>query len=195
MDPIERSRRLRQEADFILEAIDLYRILAPYRPMVFTGSYYLDVMVYPDIDLYIPKVSIEQCFQIAAGLATSELIAEIVFQRSRVPNLPGGLYLKPKIVYGAWERPWKVDIWSLEQAIIDEKMRDMLHFKAAMTEPLREQIIRYKITLLTAGGRTPMYSGYHIYKAMIDEGLSDPEAITRYLLAAGIQVETASERR
>jgi hypothetical protein len=67
----------------------------------------------------------------------------------------------------------------------------MQRFKAAMTESLRERIIRYKNTILTPAGRTPMYSGIFIYRAFVDEGLSDFGDVTRSLIAHGIQVERA----
>ena len=39
--------------------------------------------------------------------------------------------------------------------------------------------MRYKRSIITAAGRTPMYSGYYVYKAFIDEGLVDHAAVTR----------------
>jgi hypothetical protein len=191
MDPLARSAKLRQEADDVMQAVRLRAILAPYGPITFIGSYFLDVMAYPDIDISIPPVSIAQLFDIGGQIAASELVAEVVFMRSMLPDLPGGLYLKPRVTYGDWGRPWKIDIWSLNEAIISQRVAEMQRFKAAMTDALRAQIIRYKCAILTPAGRTPMYSGIFIYWAFIDEGLSDFGDVTRYLIAHGIQVEQA----
>jgi hypothetical protein len=187
-DPVERAAKLREEADLVIQEVNLYEALNSYGRIVSTGSYFLNLMMYPDIDLYISKVSIHQLFEIGAQLATSEKVFQVVFEKSRTPRLPGGLYLKARIEYGNWGRFWKIDIWSLKDSVIDEKMKEIHHFKQKMTEPLREQILEYKYSVLTAGNRTPMYSGYFIYKAFIDEGLSDFGDVTQYLVDNGIQV-------
>jgi hypothetical protein len=187
-DPLQRAALLRQEAGFVLQAVGLYDILRPYGRIVPTGSYYLDTMAYPDIDLYLSRVSIRDLFAIAAQFASCDLVYQVVFERSRSPELPGGLYLKPRIEYGDWGRPWKIDIWSLDDQVIDAKMVDMLRFRQKMTAELREQIVRYKNSILTEGHRTPMYSGYYICKAFLDEGLTDFGDVTHYLLEQGIQM-------
>ena len=190
MLPFERSDKLRHEADFILDLIRLDDILRPYGKVFPTGSYFLNVMVYPDIDLYIPKVSIDQLFMIGARIASCELVTQVVFERTDDPvNLPGGLYLKSRVRYGEWGRPWKIDLWSLEEKVILNKMADMHNFQVKLTPALREQIIRYKLSVMTSQKRTPMYSGYYIYKAFIDEGLADFESVTQYLVSNGIQME------
>ena len=113
----------------------------------------------------------------------------MVFKRSDDANLPDGLYLKPYIDYDDWGRPWKIDIWLLDGAIIAVQRAESDRLKAGLTPALWEAIIRYKCSLLTREGRTPMYSGYWIYKAFLDEGLRDWGEITRYLIAHGIQVD------
>jgi hypothetical protein len=188
MDPLERSAALRQEADLVLRQVRLVEILEPSGRVVPAGSYYLDVMMYPDIDFYISMVSIPELFVIGGQLAACESVCQVVFERSRTAALPGGLYLKPRIEYGGWGRPWKIDIWSLEDRVIDEKMADMVRFKEQMTAETRERIVRYKYSILTKDGRTPMYSGYHICRAMIDEGLTDFGEVTRYLIEHGIRM-------
>lgn len=188
VDPVERSAILRQEADVVLQKVRLCEILGPYGRIVPTGSYYLDLMMYPDIDTYIPKVSVEELFAIGGQLAKCDRIYEVVFQKSRMAILPGGLYLKPRIEYGEWGRPWKIDIWSLDDALIEEQMRDMVRFRKEMTPQVRERILAYKYSVLTERHRTPMLSGYHIYKAFIDEGLTDFGEVTKYLVEHGIRM-------
>lgn len=190
IDPLPRSARLKEEADFILQAVSLYEILQPYGRVVPTGSYYLDVMIYPDIDLYISRVSVEALFAIGGRLAACDLVYQVVFEKSQTARLPGGLYLKPRIAYGEWGRPWKIDIWSLADDVIDEKMAEIHRFKQAMTAEIRERIVRYKYTILTESQRTPMYSGYHICKAFIDEGLTDFQTVTTYLGEQGIRIKS-----
>ena len=188
MDPLQRSAMVQQEADRVMEAVGLHDILRPHGPVVFTGSYMLGVMVYPDIDLYIPPVSIAQLFHIGAQIAACEMVYEVVFQRPRVADLPGGLYLKPRIQYGDWGRPWKIDIWSVSDALIERNLAPMRRFQERMTPELRERIIRYKVSIMTEAHRTPPFSGYHIYRAFIDEGLSDPDEVTRYLIEQGVRM-------
>jgi hypothetical protein len=210
MDPIERASALRQEADVVMREIGLLDILSRYGEITFSGSYFLDVMAYPDIDLYLSRVTVAQMFEIGRQLAESELVREVVFAKSKEPNLPGGLYLKPRIDYGEkpegfslkkppaqsagelhgdWGRLWKVDIWSLDDAIIEQQMRDMRRFKERMTPQLRERIVAYKVSVLTSAHRTPMYSGYFIYKAFFDEGMTDFARVTQYLVEQGIRME------
>ena len=74
------------------------------------------------------------------------------------------------------------------RSFIHEKMQVMHHFKQLLTPELREQIIRYKASLINSAGRTPRYSGYFVYKAFLDEGLRDPVEITRYLVENGINI-------
>lgn len=186
-EPLALAERLHQQAGQVLSDLRLAEIIAPYGAITPTGSYYLNVMVYPDIDIYLPKVSIAQLFSVGGQLAQAEGVVQAVFEQND-PMMPGGLYFKLRIANNAWGRPWKVDLWSLDPDLLEQKMAPMRHFLDCMTPELRRQILRYKLSVLTSTGRTPMYSGYFIYKAFIDEGLTDFEQVTQYLRANGIQL-------
>ena len=90
---------LRQEADILLRELRVHEIVSEYGTLTPTGSYFLDVMAYPDIDFCISQLSVEQLFSIGGRLAASPLVYEVVFQKSKDESLPGGLYLKPRIQY------------------------------------------------------------------------------------------------
>ncbi|PWB51476.1 MAG: hypothetical protein C3F13_13620 [Anaerolineales bacterium] len=188
---MHRPEQLRREADTLLERVNLLSLVSPYGRVVFTGSYYLNVMVYPDLDLYLPLITLPQLFTIAAQIAECKLVTQVVYEPSDDPvNLPGGLYLKARFNYGEWGRPWKIDMWCLPQDVIRRKMAEMEHFREKLSPEIREKIIQYKLSILTLQHRTPMYSGYYIYKAFIDENLEDYERVTHYLEANGIHMET-----
>jgi hypothetical protein len=191
MLPLERAAKLRREADVVLGLINLYDILRPYGKVFPTGSFFLDLMVYPDMDLYITKVNLEQLFHIGAQIARCEFVIQVVFEKTDDPVLlPDGLYMKPRVKYGDWGRPWKIDIWSLEEKIIRDKMVEMRRFQAKLTPALRYEILSYKLSVMTSEKRTPPYSGYYIYKAFLDEGLSDHAKVTEYLITHGIKMES-----
>ena len=181
MTPEERSRKLRKEADEVLKMIDLRRHCAPIGEVVPTGSYYMDLMMYPDIDLYLPHTTIEKLFALAAKFANIKCVKEVVFQKGDKGDLAGGYYLKPIVEHGNWGRRWKVDIWSLSISIIEKKNKHLRKLKERMTSQQRKLILEYKYRILTDQRRTPMFSGIYIYRAVIDHGMTDYKKITKYL--------------
>ena len=184
MTPEERSRKLRIETDEVLKMINLNRHCAPIGKIAPTGSYYMDLMMYPDIDLYLPHTTIEKLFALAAKFAKIKCVKEVVFQKGSAwdkGDLAKGYYLKPIVEYGSWGRPWKVDIWSLPINIIEKKNKHLRKLKERMTPRQRKLILEYKFSILTDQLRTPMFSGIYIYRAVIDHGMTDYKKITKYL--------------
>jgi hypothetical protein len=163
MNPIERSAKLKKEADELLQKIRLAELCRDIGVLTPTGSYYLDLMVYPDIDLYIPPTTPRKLFQIAAHLVENYPIKSVSFLNGGPGPLEHGIYIKPVIAVGEWERPWKIDIWSVDQNFIIEKSAEMRNFKERMTPEQRELIINYKLSILTPEYRTPMFRGIYIY--------------------------------
>jgi len=186
MTPEERSRLLRTEADEVLESIRLRELCAPVGELTPTGSYYLDLMMYPDVDLYLPPTTPETLLGIAAEIAKDTRVQRINYIRGGPADLADGLYIKPVITYGDWERPWKIDIWSLPPAVVERKQAELDDFAARMTPHHRTIILDTKYRLLTPEGRTPIFSGIFIYKAVIDRGLEDLDQIIEYLSANGV---------
>jgi hypothetical protein len=165
MDPIDRAVRLKKEADDLLRVTRLEERCREIGKLTPTGSYYLDLMMYPDIDLYLPPTTPRQLFEIAAGLVEDHPVERVNFLNGGHGPLKNALYIKPVIAVGEWERPWKIDIWSVPQSYIAEKGAEMGGYKDRITPIQRELILNYKYAILNEEGRTPMFSGIYIYQA------------------------------
>jgi len=188
MTPEERSRALRREADEVLELIRLREHCAAIGEIVPTGSYFLDLMMYPDIDLYLPPTTPEALFGAAAKFARYDCVRTVDFNKGGPAELKDGLYLKPVVEKGDWGRPWKVDIWCLAESVVAEKQAELIEFKKRMTPEQRKLILNYKYHVLNEDRRTPMFSGVYIYRAVIDQGLREFDEISRFLRENGIKV-------
>jgi len=166
MTPEERAQCLRKEADEVLETVHLKEHCAPIGKTVPTGSYFLDLM----------------------KLVEYDCVKEIVFQKGGPGDLAEGFYLKPVVEHGSWERPWKIDIWSLPLDIVEKKQKELSDIKDRMTPVHRRLILEYKYSILTEKKRTPMFSGIYIYRAVMNLGLKDFNEITEHLRENGINI-------
>jgi len=77
---------------------------------------------------------------------------------------------------------WKVDLWAVEEECLEEDRAETEHLLKAMDSGNRKLIIEVKHSLLTAEGRSPMLSSYHVYQAVLVKGLSGPFHKYRYVL-------------
>ena len=186
MTPEQRSRALRQEADEVLQLVRLHELCAPIGRLTPTGSYFMDLMMYPDIDVYLPPTTPEVLMGVAVELAKHECVERINYMRGGPRELKDGLYLKPYVTHGGWERPWKIDIWSVPSSLVERKQAELGDLRDRMTPDQRAIILDTKYRLLTDEGRTPMFSGIYIYRAVIGGGLERLEDIVESLRENGI---------
>ena len=179
---------MRGEADELIEGLRLREHGAGIGDLIPTGSYFLDLMMWPDLDLYLPPSTADDLLALGRVLARCECVKKLNFEKGGPGDLADGLYLSPVVQWGRWECPWKIDIWSLPLPIIEKKQAQLIDLKRRMTAAQRERILDTKHKLLTPAGRTPMFSGIHIYRAIIDHGLMAHDEIVGYLKDNGIVV-------
>ena len=188
MSTIERAEKLNHEADQLLQEIQLVELCRPIGKITPTGSYYLNLMIYPDIDLYLPPAKPRQLFDIVSQLVEKHPIIRVNFLNGGPGPLSDALYIKPVIDIGNWERPWKIDIWAVNQGLIEERNAELDRFKTKLTPEIRAFILDYKQSILNEEGRTPMFSGIYIYRAVFDLMIRDYVELTKYLKSQGIQI-------
>jgi hypothetical protein len=157
-----------------------------------SGSYYLDVMVWPDIDVYVKLKESDAFYDGFLSLAVNfRKCCESYSLNFRdhianpVEELPEGLYWGVRFNY-QYPTPWKLDLWAVPQVHIKNSQTELDRLKRKMTAEHRELILKTKASLITDAGRTPPLSSYPIYCAVLDLGLSSVEAVVNHLRLTGV---------
>lgn len=195
-DPFLRSKILKEEATAIIQQSGLDSILRRYGSPHYTGSYFLGLMVWPDLDIELSldpdPLSLEAFFDMGRAIAEAFVVSSMTFyNRIRFKlfeSSPNGLYWKICIEDDAFTETWNVDLWSFEQSVLEENWSRMQKTADLIDESKRRMIIQLKHSLLTDQGQTPKFSGYHIYQAVLFNGLTRREEIMGYLRERGVDV-------
>ena len=193
MNAIEAAHRLRHQADEILHKRGLEAILQAYGRVFPTGSYALNAMAWPDLDINMvlepDPQSIQAFFRLGEEIAALDGVASMKFNNCifrPVEGWPKGLYWGIRLETPRQPVPWKIDIWAHDAYQFADNMALMDRIQAAMTDDARRFIVEVKQALLTPEGRTPVLSGYHIYQAVLFEGVTDLDGVRNYLRDHGV---------
>lgn len=186
IDYFKKQRELKKQADKILGDLNLLPQLKKYGEVIFVGAFALDLIVKLDIDIVVSTIiNYEDFLKFINYIFPKDNIYNLQlqdFRKSIYPNRPQGLYcgvtylVKPKSF-------WKIDIWfsSKEQAGA-KKLVDSL--KEKLTNENRLTILKIKNEMLqTKQGKE--ISGMDVYKAVIEEGISNLEGFSQYLKKQG----------
>jgi hypothetical protein len=183
-----------QKAGTDLLAGGVEKVLRTCGDIVYSGSYFLNLMAWPDIDIYLyldPSPEYQEKFlNIGPHL---DSVCDVISLRYKnhikypAEPLPNGLYWGARINQKTGYS-WKLDIWAVSPDIIECNKAEMNRLKSRITPGLRKHIVDVKQALLTTEGRTPVFSGYHIYCAVIDHGLRSIGEVTEYIRKKGVMV-------
>lgn len=193
----EITNKLQKEAKDLLNNKSLWSPFISSGKIHVTGSAYLDLLVYPDLDVYYeifdPKINIIDIFAEAAryfiGMKeVSSLKLEKELNKKYPNKVPEGIFFQYKINNG--KHLWKVDIWAIaDRKVLEKKMKELKNFKEKMNEDQRKLILLTKHQLAKPFGRTPVFSSYLVYKAVLEEGINDVDQIIAYIRNQGGNVD------
>ncbi|HUV38746.1 MAG TPA: hypothetical protein VMY39_03990 [Planctomycetota bacterium] len=195
MDAHEIADALHREADEILYRRGVDAILQSFGRVHYTGSYALNLMAWPDIDITMvldgDPYSFDNFFEMGKQLAAVEGVDKIEYWNSLnwdVANLPKGLYWGVRCKTATREVPWKIDVWATNEAEFRSNQQLMKRLAGEITDEARKLIVEVKHAMLTPEGRTPQGSGYYIYEAVLFKGLRAARDIREYLKQHGINL-------
>ena len=195
-DPFLRSRLLKEEATAIIWQLGLDSILRRYGTPHYTGSYFRGLMAWPDLDIELSldpdPFSLEAFFDMGRTIAETFAVSSMTFHNrirfKLFESSPSGLYWQICIEDDALTETWNVDLWSFEQSVLEENWSRMLKIAGLIDDSKRQMIIQLKHALLTDQGRTPKFSGYHLYQAVLYDGLTCEKEIMAYLRERGVDL-------
>ena len=195
MDVLSNAKSLREQADDLIYRWGLDDILSRYGKVFYTGSYFLDTLVYPDLDIQLlvagDPLSLPNFFDLGKEIALLDGVKALKFDNfvsHPVDPLPKGLYWGIKTSIGTGSRPWKIDLWAKDAASSHQHEDEINDIARRMDNDARLRILEIKHSLLTPEGRTPVLSGYHIYQAVLFKGLRERSEVIEYLQSQDINI-------
>jgi len=186
----QKAEQLKQQADNLLRDKCIINNLSQFANLNLTGSYTLDLMVWPDIDLQIEITDKNRDrVRVFTDLAYHFLhdrdfkkINLIHFTPGKKATMPTGMYMGMNCRHG--DLDWKIDIWALDPEHQAANEKYMNQVQSALTEPTRIRILDWKHRLLK-DGRVPQLGSYLLYKAILFEKLISDQEIENYLTEHG----------
>ena len=151
----------------------------------------MDVMIWPDIDIEMSlkpdPFSIKTIFEIGEKIANKfKVISMTFYNRIDFPINERGLYWNILIEDDKME--YNIDLWSFSEDVLKKNIKNMKKLKNKLTDIKKDKIINIKSSILTKEGRTPKFSGFYIYQAILNNNLKKEDEIINYLRQKGIEI-------
>ncbi|MHA1558358.1 MAG: hypothetical protein ACTSXG_00910 [Alphaproteobacteria bacterium] len=188
------SKQLHEDATNILHDKNLWEVFENYGKIYKAGSFFLDLLVYPDLDVYfeVPKhFNVLDVFaEISKSLVNHQNVKSIRLEKELYkinPIVPKGVYLQLKFRTNE-DIMWKIDIWSLDKKCQNKILGELNLLKSKIDFSKRELILKIKNMLKRKDGCTPSFSSYHVYKAVLNEELTNIEDIKSYIKGRGVKI-------
>lgn len=163
-----------------------------YSPF-YSGSYYLDLMVCPDLDLYLDKKYVPSISELTELYYNNDKTDELYLMKGRIAkhdkkslNSSNHIQIRTNIISN--KTKWKIDIWIIENDEITEKKAMMSNLLIKLDEISRNEIISIKNKLLKGNGFTPKYSSYYVYDCYLNKNIKRYDEIKKYLVKIGLEL-------
>lgn len=187
MSVVKKADDLKRVADEILTETDLINIFSDIGTVHFVGSYRLNVMCQPDIDLSVnaDKPSLKNAQKITHKLIDSGKFRSVAFTDMYNYDLPGkskGFYWKLITEKNGTE--WKIDIWySTKEEDFTRESTEKFEKLLKENPQKREIILKFK-DYLKSGNYQYKYgmSGSAIYDAVLNKKMTSIEDYEKELL-------------
>jgi hypothetical protein len=194
---LDLASKLKLGADILIKNNDIWKAFTKHGQIHVSGSAELDVLVYPDLDVYFDlyncQANIDEIFAKASlNIVKLPNTVSIRFEKELyklASHIPKGIYMQVK--YRLNGCVWQIDIWWLEnKEELDKQLKETAELKSKINSSpdIKKLILQVKHSIKRPDGSTPSYSGYYIYKAILDKGLKDIDSIKKYIESQNVKI-------
>jgi hypothetical protein len=182
---MQQNRLIKKEADSLLYQQGLYSLLNDFGKVHVSGSYYLDLMVWRDLDIYleVEAPSIESFFVLGSKLCQRLQPTKMHFRNellAKTAGLPNGLY------WGTYlgnekQSSWKIDLWAVDPTECNRLLGYCEKIKERLSPECSTTIMKIKSQCWNDPGYRRNFTSTDIYTAVIDNGIKDMNGFKVYL--------------
>lgn len=176
---------IKKEADEILFEKGLMDILRSFGTPRVSGSYALGLMTWRDLDIYLEVEDIAEVdfFKLGGEICTVFTPVKMSFRNeviAKTKGLPAGLYWG---IYLGNERAgaWKIDVWAVEASECRRLINYCNDIKKVLTPATASIITDIKSHCWQDPEYRKTYASTDIYKAVLENNVTDTEGFRKYL--------------
>jgi len=166
------SKLLHQEASELLDKEGLLPMLRSFGTTRVIGSYTLDTMTWPDIDISMNlrnEKNTELFFEIGKRIGTKFQITKMSYSNHYIRGFPGydhGLYWGTQLRYRG--REWKIDLWGYNDTDYQKHIAEFETLRCQLQDADRGAILRIKHVICQHPDyRGNTYNSMAIYRAVL----------------------------
>ena len=183
---VKHSRLLRHKASELLDKEGLLSMLNAFGTTQVIGSYTLDTMTWPDIDISMnlpDEQNVERFFELGKRIATKFQITKMSYSNHFIRNFPGydhGLYWGIQLRYA--EREWKVDLWGYGDTDYQKHIAEFDALHQRLQQADRTAILRIKHVICQHPDyRGNVYNSMAIYRAVLEDKVESVDEFKAWL--------------
>ena len=178
---------IKKEADHLLYKNGLLTILEKYGTPHISGSYYLNLMTWRDLDIYleVDEQSETNFFSLGGDIASSLHPVKMHFRNeliAQTKGLPLGLYWG---IYFGNERTgaWKIDIWCVKA----EECKRLMDYCSTLNDKITPESSVHIMNIKSQCWTDPLYrksyTSTDIYTAVLEKNIHTSEAFKDYIMS------------
>ena len=183
---IKHSKLLHQEASELLDKEGLLPMISAFGTTRVIGSYALDTMTWPDIDISMNlpnEQNIEMFFELAKRIATKFQITKMSYSNHYIRGFPGfdhGLYWGTQLRYK--EREWKIDLWGYDDTAYQKHIAEAETLRCQLQHADSDAILRIKhIICQHPDYRGNIYNSMAVYRAVLADKVESVDEFITWL--------------